>query len=1182
MAKKQVKQSNIRRVVKRVKRNVQACLGVMCATLLLVAALPMPSDAVGEGTQDGPAQANPVVVEAPSATPSDGDLPDDALADAAAVSDGASLNVPDSDVAPPDEPAQEDFPMQPSSSQPVEGEASDPQPAEGDEPVQDGYEAPDAGAAPDDSNELAPASNNSDTNENAALNAVPFAGDPEANEDGAFADENDPAGFAWIFSDIDANTCKITGYTMSGAGGGTVASGTVHVPATNNGKRVVAITGNTQGKTFENLKCQIDFSAATNLERIDTFSFGFAGLKGSIDFSKCAKLTNLTAFSFKGAAGITGLVLPPNIATIGNYAFQDCTALTGGLTLPKSLKSLGSGAFLNCQFTSLVIPNDTALTVINASAFENNALTGSLALPASITTVGASAFGNTEANKKMNKGNLLTNVTFMANSVDVGSKAFQWNAITNNPFASNTMFTGMGDYAFEGNNLSGAISLEKFVPSVLAKGVIANNPLITKLALSPQWLYIPDNSFKGLTNLTELVIPSGNQIHRIGASAFQDCTSLRSINLNNAALQDTGNGIAIGNSAFQGCTSLKEFHLGTGTFGVLQVGFTVGYRAFKDCGNFTFIDIPSSDSTKVNVKLDAEAFMNTNLGEFPTVDENGVHYDKPLGYIPLDRRTITSIGQSAFENANISDIRLPNSLAFVGARAFAKNHVTNLELPRNGNLDTPGNVGENVLAEQTVTDPAIWGDSAKGDGKADVELEALHALGLVHSRVDAVGLNSSGQTNRQPDNSGTWMQDHVATYDKDLVTAQNATFTYGYQIWRTGGSKALSHGTVTLSKIEKGVPFKFNYYDNADFSGTPDEHVQWVGVGQAPVEESHGVANFGLDKPGYSTQPGAYTADTNAGWRNVATGSPIDPETVIAQDTFSTYEYYNRWLPHTYSVTFDNNWAYMVGNDPQLGKDDADGTTVPDDAWVSGATAGLAGLTYGEPATLPDNGFTMGGYEFVGWATSPDLGETPPVEGSNFFSPGTKTIATPDPAPAEGGTVTLYAQWKAVDLGDDSPALLGFLSIPQHVSMESSGGRLYSQPTSPDAGPQDHAVVVSAEAEAPGATWPADTVYQVSVTRPNADAPLLALSGGDDPRAIDVLLPDGQGGFTAYDPGVNDADNPGAVPTPLMTIDPHDDAKSAGSFILRSVDPIGMFEAGVHYAGTMTFRVDTVQKGAAS
>lgn len=1138
MVKTQKRGNGVRRTIKRIKRSTQACLGVLCATLLLVAALPTASDAVGEETQAGSDQQNPAPIAAPME-----------------YGEGVSADEPSTPPAPDAEPetlVEADLPAQGEEAEIPDKDEN----AGGDESIVDvvdegaqgGSEALDSSSTEEaDSYETEPST--PQAVESNALAAAPLAADPP--------------GFSWTFAGIDDNTCKITGYT-----GGTIPSGTVHVPATNpaTNKKVVAIEG---GFTkYQNLKCGIDFSQAVNLERIETQAFAGSGLTGALDFSKCAKLTAIGSYAFKDASGVTGVVLPPNLRSIGNYAFMGDGGIGGSLSLPKTLGDLGLQAFDGCKLTSLAIPSETALSSIPSRAFADNRIAGPLVFPASINTVGSSAFVNSR----------ITAVTFQAGSVSLGSSAFQNNLIANDPI-SGKVFSTLGAYAFAGNRLSGEISFAKNTTPIPAAGIIADNPGVTKVVLSQSWIVVPDEMFKGLTSLIDVSVPEGNTLHRVGNRAFQGCTSLRSFNFNNAPLLDsTSNGNAIGQQAFQGCSSLETVYMGTGVFGSSSViTITLSASAFKDCTALSYIDIPEPTSgvTKLNVKIGDKAFMNTNLGAFP----NPLDPSKPLGYLPLDRRTVISIGASAFENAQLSGVKLPDSLQSVGARAFAGNHMAGLELPRNANLDKPGSVGTDILAGQTVDEPAVWGDSAAGGpGKADIILEALHALGLVHDRVDAVGLNVPGVgSNVQPDNAATWKQDHVATYDKALVETAGSTFTYGYEIWRTGGSGPLSHGTATLQSVDKGVPFEFNYYGDEGFSDLIGTHVQWVGVGHTPVEEMHGIANFGLNKPGYRTQPGAYDAVANAGWRTGpgpgGTGSPVDPETLTAVDGDKP-EFYNRWIANSYDVEFDDNWEFMVAQDPKLGKAGPDGATVPDEAWVSGTTTGLAGLTYGRPAALPENGFAMGGYAFAGWATSPDLPEGDRTEGSNFFSPGA-SIATPDPAPVEGGTVTLYAQWKAVDLGADDPALLGFLSIPQHISLEPSGNRLYSEPTSPDGGPDDHAVTVSAEAEAPGATWPSDQVYQVSVTRPSANAPLLALSGDGDAKVIEVQTLDGG----VYDPGVNDADNPGAVPSPLMTIDPSDGAKKAGSFMLASIDPVSVFKPNVRYAGTMTFRVDIVQKG---
>ena len=71
----------------------------------------------------------------------------------------------------------------------------------------------------------------------------PLGADPRANDD--------PLNFSWTFTDIDAATCKITGFS-----GSVQPTVTVHVPATSPaGKKVVEIArGSSIQNTYSNLK----------------------------------------------------------------------------------------------------------------------------------------------------------------------------------------------------------------------------------------------------------------------------------------------------------------------------------------------------------------------------------------------------------------------------------------------------------------------------------------------------------------------------------------------------------------------------------------------------------------------------------------------------------------------------------------------------------------------------------------------------------------------------------------------------------------------------------------------------------------------------------------------------------------------------------------------------------------
>lgn len=990
----------------------------------------------------------------------------------------------------------------------------------------------------------------------------PLGADPRANDD--------PLNFSWTFTDIDAATCKITGFS-----GSVQPTDTVHVPATSPaGKKVVEIArGSSIQNTYSNLKCNIDFSQATNLQTISTSAFQMQneyeqrGPKGVIDLSKCTSLTTIGSNAFVSCGEITSLVLPPAFETVGSKAFYNCKKLAGELALPSSLKGVNESAFaggtrddvsLAPKLTSLLGLENTKLATVGVAAFKGNMIGGALTFPVTLDSVGASAFQN----------NLITKVSFLNTTVDkivLGSSCFQNNKIKTNPLTQGVRF-GMADYAFADNSLTGEFSFENENVPAPARGVISGNPGVTKVTISKFWGFIPGDAFKGLAGLKGVVIPANSKFTRVRAGAFQDCISLGGVDFGQAPLADgSASDPAIGENAFKGCTSLKSVMMGEGSYsGVPSATVTLGAGAFENCVALSIIKMPeavSAGGVILNVKIGARAFKGTNLGALPDPQTG-----QPMGYLPLDKYRVQTIGASAFENANISDVRLPSTLRSVGEKAFAGNHIPYLELPNNAALDT--GVGANVLADQTLPKgTAVY--EGTSDTVGDVLLDVLESgYGIPVSHLISVALKLVDGSTEDPSNTD-WQTSGRATFKDDSLRASGTRFSYGMNVYRQGSSTPVSAGSMILGKVEEGVPCEFLFYNDEGYSDRRDSHLQWVPSGSSPQEILHGAPNYGLDRPGYHTDPQAYDAARKSGWRKSSGDkAPVVPKDVVV-NAGENPSYSNRWIANSYSVSFDDGWDAMVAKDGRLGMPDpADpDKIVRNTAYVSGTMDPVGSLSYGAPADLPGNAFTMGGYEFDGWTTSPDLAVDDRKQGSNYFAAGTP-ISTPDPAPADGGALTLFAQWKAVDYGADDPALLGFLSIPSSLSLEPYGDRVWSEPSDPAAPAGDHSVVVAAAPELPGATWPAGKTYRVSVTRPSAGAPLLSLSlpGGGEARGFEVLDASG----AVYNPG------DGSAPAPLMVIDPYDPIAGSGSFSLRSVDPVGSFLANARYSGTMEFRVDIV------
>ena len=170
-------------------------------------------------------------------------------------------------------------------------------------------------------------------------------------------------------------------------------------------------------------------------------------------------------------------------------------------------------------------------------------------------------------------------------------------------------------------------------------------------------------------DLTKVVIEEG--ITTIGASAFMYCGNLTEVVI-------PGTVTSIGSTAFLGCTSLTKFDIPEGVI-------SVGGEAFGECNALERINIPSSLTS-----FGERMFMNgagklteINVDSGNTVysSKEGVLYSKdgstlvcyPCGkedssYIVPEG--VTAIGNSAFEDCNVTQVQLPDTLTRICAHAF--------------------------------------------------------------------------------------------------------------------------------------------------------------------------------------------------------------------------------------------------------------------------------------------------------------------------------------------------------------------------------------------------------------------------------------------------------------------------------------------------------------------------------
>ena len=395
---------------------------------------------------------------------------------------------------------------------------------------------------------------------------------------------------------------------------------------------ILSATSYSNGVFYHSGITSIEFPST--LETIGNYAFrDCSGLTGALDLSNCTSLTSIGNQAFWNCGGLKSIDLSncTNLTSIGSLAFSDCSGLTGALDLSNctSLTSIGNQAFHDCSGLTgaLDLSNCTNLTSIGGVAFQNCSGLTSITLPSSLTSIGGKAFRNCSG---------LTGALDLSNFTNLAS---------------------IGNYAFEW--CSGLTSIT--LPSCLTS--------------------IGMGAFDGCSGLTSITLPSG--LTSIGESTFQDCSGLTEVDLSNCTSLTS-----IGEQAFADCSGLTELDLSNCT----NLTSIESY-AFDSCSRLTSITLPSSLTSIGN-----GAFSGcTNLQ--PSVTDQGVKYlgNSENPYLVLwDGTDITTSSYTVNEKckfiynaafdwcSGLKSIDLSNctSLTSIGSYAFAScSRLTSITLP---------------------------------------------------------------------------------------------------------------------------------------------------------------------------------------------------------------------------------------------------------------------------------------------------------------------------------------------------------------------------------------------------------------------------------------------------------------------------------------------------------------------
>lgn len=338
---------------------------------------------------------------------------------------------------------------------------------------------------------------------------------------------------------------------------------------------------------------------------------------------------NISIKAFADCTSLTSVTISNSVRSIGGKAFYNCTSLAS-VVLPDSVTSIGDNAFYKCtSLKDITIPD--SITSIENDAFYNCTSLTNMVIPDSVASIGSYAFAHCTG---------LTSVIIGNSVTSMGSDVFY-------------DCTELADVYYAGD-IKGWCNIT-FInaysnPMYYADNLYFNGELLQGELIIPDSITsINDCAFINCDSLTSIVIPDG--VKSIGWYAFADCTSLTSI-----VIPDSITSIL--KDSFYNCNSLTD---------VYYTGDIVGW-----C-NISF------DFDKKNpIHYAKNLYINGKLLQGELVIPDSVNSIRDFAFSNCTGLTsvtisnsVTNIGYNAFSNCtNLTSVTIGNSVTNIGDNAF--------------------------------------------------------------------------------------------------------------------------------------------------------------------------------------------------------------------------------------------------------------------------------------------------------------------------------------------------------------------------------------------------------------------------------------------------------------------------------------------------------------------------------
>lgn len=368
----------------------------------------------------------------------------------------------------------------------------------------------------------------------------------------------------------------------------------------------------------------------------DDMLYGFTNLESVSMFNSVTSIGDSAFYK----CPFENIIISDGVTYIGAMAFGYCTALTS-IIIPDSVQSVGNYVFSDC--TSLSdITIGKGMTGLSMGMFSGCTSLTSLDIPDNIVSIGDGTYASPTFNACPN----LIDIKFSANLVHIQSSGL-WRTgwYANQPdgvvYVNDIVYNIKGNYSYDFDTLTFREGTKVICNDNISSYQVSG---IKNVVLPDSVEIIEPRAFYGFYGMQTFKF--SKNIKSIGRRAFDECHDLIDV--------DIPDGIElIDEEAFHSCSQLRFVHIGKGdTY--------IGREAFAYDSRIESIII--DEGAKI---IDYEAFYSTG------------------GYFKLGDG-IKQIGKEAFERCNVKDLVIPDSVEFIGERAFCGiDTLESIVLPRN-------------------------------------------------------------------------------------------------------------------------------------------------------------------------------------------------------------------------------------------------------------------------------------------------------------------------------------------------------------------------------------------------------------------------------------------------------------------------------------------------------------------